>query len=331
MLSGPESSELVSVDVNGGTNRSISIEGPGRVVADVAPDRALLVAPGRVTPGSFELGVADFTSGNIAPIEIPQLEASPMRVVGAGLSPDGTRIATDPCGPGRPERTPAPRRRHRLRRIGRAPHRPGDRAGVRTERRRPDDQARRPRPSRRDRVDRYRSHLQPRPRPDRHAPTALTALPPPWPRGPIEQFETISTTGKSACDFRSEHLVLNRAVKGPTLRSSTAREHEGSTRWPLQSCSTTTTTPPGRTTPHARGGRVCSFHRRLNALRRARREAKAQKLCDSCPVQAPCREHARNNHEYGYWAGESEEDRHLAGFTVSAPIGVRARLQQQTG
>lgn len=64
---------------------------------------------------------------------------------------------------------------------------------------------------------------------------------------------------------------------------------------------------------------------------RARREAKAQKLCDSCPVQAPCREHARNNHEYGYWAGESEEDRHLAGFTVSAPIGVRARLQQQTG
>ncbi len=63
---------------------------------------------------------------------------------------------------------------------------------------------------------------------------------------------------------------------------------------------------------------------------RARREAKAQKLCDSCPVQAPCREHARNNHEYGFWAGESEEDRHLAGFTVSAPIGVRARLQQHS-
>lgn len=64
---------------------------------------------------------------------------------------------------------------------------------------------------------------------------------------------------------------------------------------------------------------------------RARREAKAQKLCDSCPVQAPCRDHARNHHEYGFWAGESEEDRHLAGFTVTAPIGVRARLQQQTG
>jgi WhiB family redox-sensing transcriptional regulator len=64
---------------------------------------------------------------------------------------------------------------------------------------------------------------------------------------------------------------------------------------------------------------------------RARREAKADKLCGSCPVQEPCRSYARTNHEYGYWAGESEEDRHLAGFTVSAPIGVRARLAQQTG
>jgi WhiB family redox-sensing transcriptional regulator len=38
-----------------------------------------------------------------------------------------------------------------------------------------------------------------------------------------------------------------------------------------------------------------------------------------------CRSFAREHHEYGFWAGESEEDRHLAGFTVSAPIGVRAR------
>jgi WhiB family redox-sensing transcriptional regulator len=38
-----------------------------------------------------------------------------------------------------------------------------------------------------------------------------------------------------------------------------------------------------------------------------------------------CREFARNNHEYGFWAGESEETRHLAGYTVSAPIGIRAR------
>lgn len=58
---------------------------------------------------------------------------------------------------------------------------------------------------------------------------------------------------------------------------------------------------------------------------RARREAQARLLCTACPVQVPCREFARSNHEYGYWGGESEEDRHLAGFTVAAPIGVRAR------
>lgn len=58
---------------------------------------------------------------------------------------------------------------------------------------------------------------------------------------------------------------------------------------------------------------------------RARREAKAERLCASCPVAEPCRDFARTNREYGYWAGESEEERHLAGFTVAAPIGVRAR------
>lgn len=58
---------------------------------------------------------------------------------------------------------------------------------------------------------------------------------------------------------------------------------------------------------------------------RARREAQARLLCLTCPVQTPCREFARQNHEYGYWGGESEEERHLAGFTVAAPIGVRAR------
>ena len=59
---------------------------------------------------------------------------------------------------------------------------------------------------------------------------------------------------------------------------------------------------------------------------RARREARARQLCAQCPVVAPCREFARANHEYGFWAGESEEDRHLAGFTVAAPIGIRARM-----
>jgi len=58
---------------------------------------------------------------------------------------------------------------------------------------------------------------------------------------------------------------------------------------------------------------------------RQRREAKAQKLCLLCSVQTACLQFAREHHEYGYWGGESEEQRHLAGFTVAAPIGIRAR------
>jgi WhiB family transcriptional regulator, redox-sensing transcriptional regulator len=58
---------------------------------------------------------------------------------------------------------------------------------------------------------------------------------------------------------------------------------------------------------------------------RARREARAGLLCRTCPVTAECRSFAREHHEYGYWGGESEEDRHLAGYTVAAPIGIRAR------
>jgi WhiB family redox-sensing transcriptional regulator len=58
---------------------------------------------------------------------------------------------------------------------------------------------------------------------------------------------------------------------------------------------------------------------------RERREARARQLCVLCPVQVTCRTWAREHHEYGFWGGENEEDRHLLGFTVSAPIGRRAR------
>ena len=58
---------------------------------------------------------------------------------------------------------------------------------------------------------------------------------------------------------------------------------------------------------------------------RARREAKAKKLCSECPVEDFCRSFARANHEYGFWGAESEEERHLAGYTLAAPIGIRAR------
>lgn len=57
---------------------------------------------------------------------------------------------------------------------------------------------------------------------------------------------------------------------------------------------------------------------------RERREAAAREVCSGCPVASTCREFARTNHEYGLWGGESEEERHRAGFRLIAPIGIRA-------
>jgi WhiB family transcriptional regulator, redox-sensing transcriptional regulator len=58
---------------------------------------------------------------------------------------------------------------------------------------------------------------------------------------------------------------------------------------------------------------------------RERREATARDVCGGCQVNSTCRSFARANHEYGYWGGESEDERHAAGFRLIAPIGVRAR------
>jgi WhiB family redox-sensing transcriptional regulator len=58
---------------------------------------------------------------------------------------------------------------------------------------------------------------------------------------------------------------------------------------------------------------------------RERREATARQVCATCSVTAHCREFARLHHEYGFWGGESEDERHAAGYRLIAPIGVRAR------
>ena len=58
---------------------------------------------------------------------------------------------------------------------------------------------------------------------------------------------------------------------------------------------------------------------------RERREASARDVCGSCQMNSTCRDFARTNHEYGYWGGESEDERHAAGYRLIAPIGVRAR------
>jgi len=61
---------------------------------------------------------------------------------------------------------------------------------------------------------------------------------------------------------------------------------------------------------------------------RARREAKAATVCEGCPVLAPCRLFARLHREYGFWGGESEEQRGDAGYPVPSPIGGRARKRR---
>lgn len=58
---------------------------------------------------------------------------------------------------------------------------------------------------------------------------------------------------------------------------------------------------------------------------RARREAKAIELCKQCVARVECRDYARDNREFGFWGGENEEERTIAGFPVPNPIGARRR------
>jgi WhiB family redox-sensing transcriptional regulator len=61
------------------------------------------------------------------------------------------------------------------------------------------------------------------------------------------------------------------------------------------------------------------------------REAKARSICHACPVLTPCRDWARDNREYGFWGGESEEERAAAGFRVEMPVGRIARYPRGEG
>lgn len=56
---------------------------------------------------------------------------------------------------------------------------------------------------------------------------------------------------------------------------------------------------------------------------RARRESLASTMCRVCPVSNECREFGRENREYGFWGGENEIERHLAGFVLDSPVGIR--------
>jgi len=64
---------------------------------------------------------------------------------------------------------------------------------------------------------------------------------------------------------------------------------------------------------------------------RAVRESQARAVCHSCAVLGECREWARDNREYGFWGGESEEERAAAGFRVDMPVGRVARYPRGDG
>ena len=59
--------------------------------------------------------------------------------------------------------------------------------------------------------------------------------------------------------------------------------------------------------------------------RRVRREQSARQVCADCPVLLPCRALARAGNESGFWGGESEEDRAMAGH---APRSISRRSVQ---
>ena len=64
---------------------------------------------------------------------------------------------------------------------------------------------------------------------------------------------------------------------------------------------------------------------------RAVREAQARAICHACPVLEQCRDWAREHREYGFWGGESEEERAAAGFRVDMPVGRVARYPRGNG
>lgn len=64
---------------------------------------------------------------------------------------------------------------------------------------------------------------------------------------------------------------------------------------------------------------------------RAAREDRARAVCLQCPALGACRDWAREHREYGFWGGESEEERAAAGFRVDMPVGRVARYPKGTG
>ena len=86
-----------------------------------------------------------------------------------------------------------------------------------------------------------------------------------------------------------------------------------------------------------RGGLRRAHRAVLRPRRRAPRGPRGprgQGACASareCPVLLACRDWAREHREYGFWGGESEEERAAAGFRVDMPVGRVARYPKGDG
>ena len=82
------------------------------------------------------------------------------------------------------------------------------------------------------------------------------------------------------------------------------------------------------------GERMCANRQNLfyastsheRPQRRARREAEAKQVCESCVNTIVCRDYAREIREpYGVWGGETEYERFRAGFSSFNPFRRQQR------
>jgi WhiB family redox-sensing transcriptional regulator len=58
---------------------------------------------------------------------------------------------------------------------------------------------------------------------------------------------------------------------------------------------------------------------------RVKRERLAAAVCEKCPVMEKCKQHARDQGELGFWGGESEEQRYLAGYLRDSIVSRRRK------
>ena len=58
---------------------------------------------------------------------------------------------------------------------------------------------------------------------------------------------------------------------------------------------------------------------------RIKRERLAESVCQMCPIIDKCKQHARDHGELGFWGGETEEQRYLAGYLRNSVVIRRLR------